>query len=96
MAKTKKVAKDSPTQKKLTGRPPIHKDRWSKVTVIMLDRQVVYLDRLTNDIRAKTGAVVKRAEIIRALVDVLAKSKIDITEATSEDSLRAIISRRLA
>jgi hypothetical protein len=46
-------------------------DAWTKVTVVLRDRQIVYLDRLSADIRSASGAILKRAEIIRTLVDLL-------------------------
>jgi hypothetical protein len=38
----------------------------------------------------KTGNVVKRAEIIRALIDALEESKIDVTKVASEAELKEI------
>ncbi len=75
------------------GRPPVHSEEWSKVTVVLLNRQIVFLDRLSADIRAATGAVVKRAEIIRALVDGLAESSPDLTSIRTEADLRRILGR---
>lgn len=73
------------------GRPPVHTEDWSKVTVVLLNRQIVFLDRLASDARAATGAVLKRAEIIRALVDNLAQSGLDLSSVHSEAELRAKI-----
>ena len=77
------------------GRPPVHRESWSKVSVVLFDRQIVHLDRVTTDIRGKTGKVVNRAEIIRALIDGLIDSGMDITSAASEADLRARVARRL-
>lgn len=77
------------------GRPPVHEEDWTKVTVVLLNRQIVYLDLLAADIRATTGAAIKRAEIIRALIDALAESDIDLTSAASEANLKAAISAHL-
>ena len=63
---------------------------WSKVTVVLLNRQIVYLDRLSADIRAKNGVVIKRAEMIRALIDCLAEAKIDPSKISSRDGLKEI------
>ncbi len=70
---------------------------WSKVTVVLLNRQVVYLDRLTTSIRESTGSSVKRAEVIRALIDSLIQSGLerDLTQARSEQELRALLAARL-
>jgi hypothetical protein len=77
------------------GRPPVHNETWSKVSVVLFDRQVAQLDRLAIAIRGKTGKVINRAEIIRALIDGLIDSEMDVTAASSEADLRARVSRRL-
>jgi hypothetical protein len=77
------------------GRPPIHDEAWTKVTVVLFNRQIVYLDRLALEIRQHTGAVVKRAEIIRALIDALAASELDLTTATSEADVKNRVASKL-
>lgn len=80
---------------RLIGRPPMHAEAYSKATVVLLNRQIVFLDRLSADIRARSGAVVKRAEIIRALIDALAESGQDVRDVRSEDELkRRVLSAR--
>ena len=74
-----------------TGRPVTHMEGWSRVTIVLLNRQIVYLDRLSADIRARTGAVVKRTEIIRALIDSLAESSLDLASIEGEDDLRRLL-----
>jgi hypothetical protein len=73
----------------------VHQETWSKVTVVLFDRQIVHLDRLATDIRVKSGKVINRAEIIRGLIDGLIDSGMDITGSGSEADLRARVSRRL-
>ena len=53
------------------------------------------LDRLALDIRQNTGAVVKRAEIIRALIDAVAASDLDLTRATSEAAIKDVLVAKL-
>ena len=77
------------------GRPPVHRETWSKVSVVLFDRQILHLDRLATDIRSKSGKVLNRAEIIRALIDGLIDSGMDITASGSEADLRARVARRL-
>jgi len=74
-----------------TGRPVAHREEWSRVTIVLMNRQIVYLDRLSADIRARTGAVVKRTEIIRALIDNLAESSVDTTSIEGEEDLRRLL-----
>lgn len=76
------------------GRPPLHEEAWSKVTVVLLNRHIVFLDRLATNIRERTGTAIKRAEIIRALIDVLAESDLDLTSATSAAELKALLATR--
>jgi len=77
------------------GRPPVHEEEYTKVTVVLLNRQIVFLDRLASDIREQTGAAIKRAELIRALIDALVDSGLDLTAAGSEAALKALLSARL-
>ena len=77
------------------GRPPVHSETWSKVSVVLFDRQISHLDRLTASIRDASGKVMNRAEIIRALIDGLIDSGIDVSAAASEADLRARVARRL-
>jgi hypothetical protein len=63
--------------------------------VVLFDRQIVQLDRLATDIRGKSGKVINRAEIIRALIDGLIDSGMDVTGSGSEADLRARLARRL-
>ncbi len=77
------------------GRPPVHTETWSKVSVVLFDRQVHHLDRLSSDMRAQRGKVLNRAEIIRALIDGLLDSGMDISGTISEADLRARVARRL-
>ena len=61
--------------KRRPGRPPVHTESWTKVTVVLFDRQVRFLDRLADDIRARHSAAVSRAQLIRALVDSVGDSQ---------------------
>jgi hypothetical protein len=73
----------------------VHNETWSKVSVVLFDRQILHLDRLAGDIHGKTGKLLNRAEIIRALIDGLIESGMDVTAAASESDLRTRVSRRL-
>ena len=84
----------SPTPKK-RGRRPSHTEVWTKVTVVLFDRQIVFLDRLGADIRAASGVAISRAHVIRALIDALSESDLDLTGTRSEADLKAILTARL-
>ncbi len=77
------------------GRPPIHDEAWTKVTVVLFNRQVLFLDRLAANIRAQSGANISRAQLIRSLVDALSEADIDLTASTSENDLKATLLARL-
>src|SRR5918996_969499 len=62
------------TRPKKRGRRPSHTEHWTKVTVVLFDRQIVFLDRLGADIRAASGVAISRAHVIRALIDALSES----------------------
>lgn len=78
------------------GRPRTHREAWTKVSVVLFERQVLDLDRLSATIRGKTGANLTRAEVIRALLDGLNESRLDVTSAVSGAHLKRIISQKLS
>ena len=63
--------------------------------MVLFDRQIHDLDRLARDMRVKNGKTMNRAEIIRALIDGLIESGMDLAAAGSEADLRARVARRL-
>ena len=73
----------------------MHQEAWAKVSVVLFERQIVHLDRLATDVRRRSGKAMNRTEIIRALIDGLIGSGMDITEHGSEATLRAHVTRRL-
>src|SRR3982750_4959233 len=84
-----------PQQGRRPGRPPGHDEAWTKVTVVLFNRQIVFLDRLAANIRAQSGAAISRAQLIRALLDAVADADVDLTMSTSETDLKATILARL-
>jgi hypothetical protein len=78
------------------GRPPVHDEAWTKVTVVLFNRQIEFLDGVAANIRAQNGTPVSRAQLIRALVDATADARIDLTEARGEADMKAIILERLS
>ena len=95
MAKRGSVKPHVSTIRAGRGRPPVHQETWSKVSVVLFDRQIHHLDRLSTDIRGKNGKFLNRAEIIRALIDGLIDSGMDITSSATEADLRAKVARHL-
>jgi len=78
------------------GRPRTHREAWTKVSVVMFERQVLDLDRLTTAIRGKTGANLTRAEVIRALLDALSESRLDVTSIMSGAQLKRMLLQKLS
>jgi len=62
----------------------------------MFERQVLELDRLTTAIRASTGANLTRAEVIRALLDALTESRLDVTSVLSGAQLKRMLAQKLS
>lgn len=88
-------ASKGPQQARRPGRPPIHDEAWTKVTVVLFNRQIVFLDRLAANIRAQSGAAISRAQLIRALLDAVTDADIDLTASMSEADLKATLLTRL-
>lgn len=84
-----------PLKRHRRGRPPVHPETWSKVSVVLFDRQIVRLDRLANDIRQKTGGAVNRAALIRAVIDGVLDSEVNLKTIGSERELRVRIAEYL-
>jgi len=57
-------------------------ESWSKITVVLLDRQVAFLDRLAVDIRLRHGVAISRAELIRALIEAMIQSDVPLSDAS--------------
>jgi hypothetical protein len=71
-----------------------HAEPYAKVTAVLFERQVSYLDRLALDMARKPGRW-SRTEILRALVDGLERSELDVTGADSEEALAELVAKRL-
>jgi hypothetical protein len=82
--------------KRRPGRPPTHEESWTKVTVVLFDRQIAYLDGVVQAIRARSGATISRAQLIRALVDAAYEAQVDLSSGGSEAELRTALAARLA
>jgi hypothetical protein len=65
------------------------------VSVVLFDRQVQHLDRLTKKSRSRGHKAINRAGIIRGLIDGMLKSGIDLSGHSTEAAVRDDIARRL-
>ena len=90
----------SPTPRTLRGkprrgRPFVHSDEWSKVSVVLFNRQIIRLDGAVTIMRKRTGKPLNRAAVTRALIDGVLDSDFDLTTITSEKDLRQRLARLL-
>jgi hypothetical protein len=66
------------------------------VSVVLFDRQIARLDAAANVIRRKkTGSGLTRAAMIRAVIDGVLDSDLELTTITSERDLRQRLARLL-
>jgi hypothetical protein len=85
--------KEKPKQPR--GRPVAHKDEWTKVTVVLLDKQIHWLDKLALEIRLNTKAAISRAEILRGMISAIKESRLDLSQATSEEEIKKSLLEKL-
>jgi hypothetical protein len=76
------------------GRPR-ESEPWSRVTVVLYDRQIVQLDRFATSIRRQTGKLLNRAALIRGVIDALFDSEVNVTSVGSERELRVRLAKHL-
>ena len=93
VAPVAKQTEEAPKEKQGRGRPIEHKEGWSKVTVVLLDKQIHWLDQLASNIRLNTKVALSRAELIRAAISAIEESDIDLSNIGSE---RMLISKSLS
>jgi Arc/MetJ-type ribon-helix-helix transcriptional regulator len=77
------------------GRPKQLSDGVAKSTVTFNNSQIVWLDRLSADIRSSSMAILDRGTIIRAILTAIEKSNIDLLEASSEEQVCEMILNKL-
>ena len=68
-------------------RPSSSVESWSKITVVLLDRQVAYVDGIAVDMRLRHGVAISRAELIRGLIEAALQSGLDLSDAPGNDEL---------
>jgi hypothetical protein len=77
------------------GRPPVHTEKWAKVSVVLFQRQVQHLDRLTRKARQRGHKSINRAWIIRGLIEGMLMSGVDPSGHSSEAALGEDVADRL-
>lgn len=77
-------------------RPGSTVEAWSKITVVLLDRQVAYVDGIAVDIRLRHSVAISRAELIRALIEAVSQSGLDLSDASGNEELVQMVSNAWA
>ena len=92
----KKPAKASaPTETRAPGRPRQHSEDMGRVPLDIPVRQIVYLDTIATTIRANGGPIIKRVDILRAMIDAVEESSLDLANANSREEIKALIAAQL-
>jgi hypothetical protein len=66
---------------------------WTRITVVLLNRHIAYLDRLAVDIRLAHGRIIRRDALVRAFVEATMRRGVDLTQADSYAALVALLRR---
>jgi len=77
------------TAPRVKGRPPAA-ETYEKVTICLFKKHVLFLDRVTLAVREKTGRGIRRAELVRALIDQAADT-LDPAKDDFEKTIRKMI-----
>jgi hypothetical protein len=77
------------------GRPRVHAEKWAKVSVVLFERQIHHLDRLSRKARRDGHKSMTRACLIRGLIDGMIKSGIDLSTHPSELHVSEDVAMRL-
>ncbi len=86
IAKTPKVEKQQLVEKVVDKKVTKHQDL-IKSTVTFSNNHLVWLDRLSADIRSNTRQVIDRGSIIRAMLNAIEESNIDLSCVTSAEEI---------
>jgi hypothetical protein len=90
-----KAEQEQEELKRSRGRPVEHKEEWSKITVVLLDKQIHWLDKLASEIRLNTKIAVSRAELIRATIAAVEESELDISQLRNEKDIKNFLLEKL-
>lgn len=81
--------------KKRLGRPKVHREETLKTVITIRKNQLIWLDRLALEVRDKSDQIIDRGLLIRAFIDAVLESKIDLTGIADEESAKDIIVKKL-
>lgn len=65
------------------------------MSVVLLDRHDIFLEQLSLSIRRRTKAKVSKSGILRALIEAVEESEIDLTTSRSEAEVKEVLLSKL-
>jgi len=89
-----KSAKTFAPLAKQAGRPPLPQD-YTKASLTLRLRDILWLDRLCADIREQTGAILDRGGLLRGLIAAVQDSGIDLRGCSTEEQISESIASKL-
>ena len=75
---------NAPAKSPGPGRPRVHSEKWAKVSVVLFERQIHHLDRVSRKARRNGYKSITRACLIRGLIDGMIRSGLDLSTHPSE------------
>jgi hypothetical protein len=87
--------KTAPAKSPGPGRPRVHSEKWAKVSVVLFERQIHHLDRVSRKARRNGYKSITRACLIRGLIDGMIKSGLDLSTHPSELQVIEDVAARL-
>lgn len=85
----------APPDRRSGGRVRRYKERITPLTLSVAPEHVRYIDGLCNAITINSGAPCSRGEVLRAIIDALTATAVDLTRASGGDEIRSILTARL-
>jgi hypothetical protein len=70
------------------GRPLIHKRGWAKCTVVLFKDQIHWITLFEHAVYSNSQVTLSRSELLRAMIDALMESGIDISHLKSEEAIK--------
>jgi hypothetical protein len=89
-------ASHPPRGPRTRGRPKIHSESWTRVSVLLFVRHLEFLDRLSAAARTPGVRALSRADILRALIDALEESRVTLPAGSTADDVRLKLTERLS
>lgn len=80
--------------KRPVGRPPLE-ERRTKVTVALPDQLIAWTDSTGAEIRAASGAVLNRSDLIGGILGAVKNAGVDLTSARTPVDVTRILAARL-